>query len=158
MNIGVLYRISFCQFKFFRPGSNPLWKRGDLEAWYSPVQQCREREGENKSKLSAAFVLPMRAHTIRYFTLERNRYFPKINLSSSLEHLLKFFKVNSAKNKNCASHQSTYTERFDLLFEPFFVKEIRRVIDWLREIKTADQHCYKFLLLQQNNFFLLNVL
>jgi hypothetical protein len=38
-----------------------------------------------------------------------------------------------------------YTERIDLCFEPFFVKEIRRVIEWLREIKTADQYCYKFL-------------
>ncbi len=31
-----------------------------------------------------------------------------------------------------------YTERIDLWFEQFFVKEIRHVIEWLREIKTAD--------------------
>ncbi len=34
-----------------------------------------------------------------------------------------------------------YTETMDLCFEPFFVKEIMRVIEWLREIKTVDQHC-----------------
>ncbi len=45
-----------------------------------------------------------------------------------------------------------YTGRIDLWFEPFFVKEIRRVIEWLREIKTANQHCYKFLLIHQSNF------
>ncbi len=47
-----------------------------------------------------------------------------------------------------------YTERIDLWFEQFFVKKIRRVIEWLREIKTADQHCYKYFLIQQNKFFL----
>ncbi len=37
-----------------------------------------------------------------------------------------------------------------LWFEPpFVVKEIRREIEWLREIKTVDQHCYIFLLIQQ---------
>ncbi len=35
--------------------------------------------------------------------------------------------------------------------------EIRPEIEWLREIKTADQHCYKFLLIQQNRCFKLNV-
>ncbi len=30
-----------------------------------------------------------------------------------------------------------YTERIDLWFEPFFVKETRRVVEWLREMKTA---------------------
>jgi hypothetical protein len=50
-----------------------------------------------------------------------------------------------------------YAERIDLWFEPFFVKEIRRVIEWLQEIKTAYQYCYKFLLIQQNKFFRLNV-
>jgi hypothetical protein len=49
-----------------------------------------------------------------------------------------------------------YTETIDLWFELFFVKEIRRVIEWLREIKTANQHCYKFLLIQQNKFLRLN--
>ncbi len=39
-----------------------------------------------------------------------------------------------------------YTETIDLLFEPFFAQEKRRVIEWLREIKTADQHCYKFII------------
>jgi len=53
--------------------------------------------------------------------------------------------------------QGPYAERIDLCFEPFFVKEIRHVIEWLREIKTADQHCYKFLLIQQNKLFRLNV-
>ncbi len=48
-----------------------------------------------------------------------------------------------------------YTERIDLWFEP--LKEIRRVIEWLQEIKTADQHCYKCLLIQQNKFFRFNV-
>jgi hypothetical protein len=28
-----------------------------------------------------------------------------------------------------------YAERIDLWFEPFFVKDIRRVIEWLRDIK-----------------------
>ncbi len=28
-----------------------------------------------------------------------------------------------------------YTERINLWFEPFFVKEIRRVIEWLQDIK-----------------------
>ncbi len=37
------------------------------------------------------------------------------------------------------SIQGPYTERIDLWFEPFFVKEIRRVIEWLQEIKKADQ-------------------
>ncbi len=32
-----------------------------------------------------------------------------------------------------------------------------RVIELLQKIKTADQHCYKFLLIQQNKFFTLNV-
>ncbi len=32
-----------------------------------------------------------------------------------------------------------YTETIDLCFEPFFVKEIMRVIEWLQEIKTADK-------------------
>ncbi len=45
-----------------------------------------------------------------------------------------------------------YTERIYLWFEPFFVKEIMRVIEWLREIKTDDQHCYKFFLKQQKKF------
>ncbi len=49
-----------------------------------------------------------------------------------------------------------YTETIDLWFEPFFVKEIRRVIEWLQEIKTANQHCYKFLLIHQNIFLWLN--
>ncbi len=49
--------------------------------------------------------------------------------------------------------QGLYTERIDLWFEPFFVKEIRLVIKWLREIKTADQHCYKILQLQQKKNF-----
>ncbi len=48
--------------------------------------------------------------------------------------------------------QGPYTETIDLWFEPFFAKEIRRVIEWLREIKTADQHCYKFILIQQKFF------
>ncbi len=42
--------------------------------------------------------------------------------------------------------------------ELFFVKEIRRVIEWLQETKTADQHCYKFLLIQQNKFFWLKLI
>ena len=50
-----------------------------------------------------------------------------------------------------------YTERINLRFEPFFVKEISRLIESLREIKTDDQHCDKFLLIQQNKFFRLNV-
>ncbi len=32
-----------------------------------------------------------------------------------------------------------YTETIDLCFEPFFVNEILRVIEWLQEIKTADK-------------------
>ncbi len=50
-----------------------------------------------------------------------------------------------------------YTARNYLWLELCFVKEIRRVIEWLIEIKTADQHFYKFLLMQQNKFFILNV-
>ncbi len=46
-----------------------------------------------------------------------------------------------------------YSERIYLWFEPFFIKEIRCVIEWLRDIKTADQHSYKFLQIQQNKFF-----
>jgi ribosomal protein L19E len=49
--------------------------------------------------------------------------------------------------------QGPYTETIDLWSEPFFVKKIRRVIEWLREIKTADKHSYKFILIQQNKFF-----
>jgi hypothetical protein len=30
-------------------------------------------------------------------------------------------------------------ERIDLWFELFFVKEIRRIIEWLQEIKTVEQ-------------------
>ncbi len=41
----------------------------------------------------------------------------------------------------CYIYQGPYTEWIDHWFEPFFVKEIRRVIEWLREITTADQHC-----------------
>ncbi len=52
---------------------------------------------------------------------------------------------------------SVYTETIDLWIEPFFAKEIRRVIEWLQEIKTADQHCFKFLIIQQNKFLKLNV-
>ncbi len=52
---------------------------------------------------------------------------------------------------NSTDSQGPYTETIDLCFEPFFVKEIRRVTEWLREIKTADHHYNKFLLLQQNN-------
>jgi hypothetical protein len=55
------------------------------------------------------------------------------------------------------SVQGPYTETIDLWFEPFFAKEIRRVIEWLREIKTADQHCYKFLLIQQTKFLKLKL-
>ncbi len=50
--------------------------------------------------------------------------------------------------------QGPYTERIDLWFELLFVTEIRHVIEWLREIKIADQDCYKFLLTQQNKFFI----
>jgi hypothetical protein len=53
--------------------------------------------------------------------------------------------------------QDPYTETIDLWFELFFAKEVRRVIEWLQEIKTADLHCYKFILIQQNTFFKLNV-
>ncbi len=35
-----------------------------------------------------------------------------------------------------------YTETIDLWVELFFANEIRRIIEWLRDIKTADQHCY----------------
>ncbi len=35
----------------------------------------------------------------------------------------------------------------------WFVKGIGRVIEWLQEIKTADQHCYSFLLIQKKKFF-----
>ncbi len=55
-------------------------------------------------------------------------------------------------------HLDPNTERIDHWFEPFFVKEIRRVIELLREIKTADQQCYNFLLIPQNKFFRLNVI
>ncbi len=48
--------------------------------------------------------------------------------------------------------QGPYTEKLISDLKRFFVKKIRRVIEWLREIKTTDQHCYKFLLIQQNNF------
>ncbi len=47
--------------------------------------------------------------------------------------------------------------RNNSLFWTVFVKEIVRLIEWLQEIKTADQHCNKFLLNEQNNFFWLNV-
>jgi hypothetical protein len=46
-----------------------------------------------------------------------------------------------------------YTETIYLCFEPFFVKELMHVIEGLREIKTVDQHSYKFLLTEQNNFY-----
>ncbi len=36
--------------------------------------------------------------------------------------------------------QGPYTQTIDLWFEPFFEKEIRRVIEWMQDIKTADQH------------------
>ncbi len=52
--------------------------------------------------------------------------------------------------------RSIYRKNWSLIWT-VFVKEIRRVIEWLREIKTADQHCYKFLLIQLNKFFWLNV-
>jgi hypothetical protein len=71
--------------------------------------------------------------------------------------LILMFLISSTKKTVLRIHQGPYTEWIDLWFEPFFVKEIRLVIEWLREIKTADQHCYKFLLIQQNNFFTLNV-
>ncbi len=51
--------------------------------------------------------------------------------------------------------QGPYTESSDL--NRFLVKEIRRVIELIREIKTADQHGYKFLLIQQIKLFRLNV-
>ncbi len=35
----------------------------------------------------------------------------------------------------------------------FFVKDIMRIIEWLREIKTVDQHCYKFLLTYRAKYF-----
>jgi hypothetical protein len=50
-----------------------------------------------------------------------------------------------------------YTETIDLWFEPFFWTETWRIIEWLREIKTADQNCYKFIIIQQNKCFKLNV-
>ncbi len=46
-----------------------------------------------------------------------------------------------------------YTETIHLCFEPFLVKEIMRVIEWLQEIKTVDQHYYKFLLKEQKKIF-----
>ena len=54
---------------------------------------------------------------------------------------------------SCTDGPGPYTETIDLWFEPYFAKEIRLVIEWLREIKTADQHCYKFILIQQNKYF-----
>ncbi len=67
--------------------------------------------------------------------------------------------INSERDpgKHWRRIQGPYTETIDLWIEPFFAKEIRRVIEWLREIKTADQHCFQFLLIQQNKFFKLNV-
>ncbi len=59
--------------------------------------------------------------------------------------------------KHCAFELGPYTERIDHGFEPFFIKEVKRGIECLRKIKNADQHCCKFLLIQQNNFFRLSV-
>ncbi len=45
-----------------------------------------------------------------------------------------------------------YSDISDLRIEALFVKEIRCVIEWFRENKTADQlgtTCYKFLVIQQ---------
>ncbi len=50
-----------------------------------------------------------------------------------------------------------YTETIYLWFEPIFAKEIRRIIEWLREIKTADRDCYTFLLIQNQKIFRLNI-
>ncbi len=49
--------------------------------------------------------------------------------------------------------QGPYTESFDLCFEPFFAKK-DEARNWMiaRDYKTADQHCYKFLLAQHNKF------
>ncbi len=49
---------------------------------------------------------------------------------------------------------SVYRNNSSLIWTVFFTKEIRRVIELLREIKTADHHSYKFILIQQNKFFL----
>jgi hypothetical protein len=49
-----------------------------------------------------------------------------------------------------ANWQGPYTDRIYLWFKAFLVKEIRGVIEWLQEIKTADQweqHCCKILLI-----------
>ncbi len=41
------------------------------------------------------------------------------------------------------SSKGPYTEKNDLLFEPFFVKKIKRAIEWLQEIKMADHNTAK---------------
>jgi len=47
--------------------------------------------------------------------------------------------VYQGLNQVSASFLGPDTERIDLWFEAFFVTELRRVIEWLQEIKTADQ-------------------
>ncbi len=42
-------------------------------------------------------------------------------------------------NPSLKFSQGPYTEKIDLCFEPVFLKEIMRVIEWLQEIKTADK-------------------
>jgi len=67
------------------------------------------------------------------------------SVHGSPEHMANICGVGRCvQNYGNAPPQGPYTEKIDLWFEPFFVKEVRRVIDWLREIKTADQHCYNF--------------
>jgi hypothetical protein len=47
--------------------------------------------------------------------------------------------LHNAPQPTGASLLDPHTERIDLWFEEFFVKEIRRVIEWLQEIKKAEQ-------------------
>jgi hypothetical protein len=61
--------------------------------------------------------------------------------------------------KGCQIH-GRYTERIDLWFEPFYVKEKRRVLNDCKRLKlliNEEQHCYIFSRIQQNKFFRLIV-
>ncbi len=58
----------------------------------------------------------------------------------------KFFIADSVSNNSMRFRSNGIRSRFwvrkeriDLWFEAYFVKEIRRVIEWLRKIKTANQ-------------------
>ncbi|MFN9941116.1 MAG: hypothetical protein ACK56I_16725, partial [bacterium] len=90
-------------------GSEEIWRPDIL--LYNSAESGKVRMNQNCQRHSFFLCARNKCDSLHWIKI----VIPPINkLSSSLEHLLKFLKGYSAKNKNCASHQGPYTERIDL--------------------------------------------